>query len=229
MRRARGAIAYLREHSEASIGVMILLLAVSGSYVTWQAAKVSGTASGFAQQARSAEVLKNYYGGRDRALVAYETRVASNYRARVELADSLEADARRLSGERRTELLDAAREERAVARSLQLLFQVGEPVIDNPPRPGYDRVTTERFLYEIDENRRRYQPRRLEATADEAREKRLWLVIVDTVLIAAIFFLTLAQLAPRLRREFAIPGLVLAVLGWSGLLYVQLFVEVAGA
>jgi hypothetical protein len=193
-----------RANPETALGLLILLLAVTGAYVTWQAANASGNASGLQQQARQATVLSDYYRDQIRTVVSYEERLAESFRSHVTLADGLDGDARRIrtaDPSRAAELTDRAQEERAVARSFQVLFDRGYPT------PGYETDKFLRIAIAADTQLQDLQPKPLTASADRARERRTWLGAVDIAVIAAIFFLTLAQLVPSMRAWFARVGI----------------------
>jgi hypothetical protein len=193
-----------RANPETALGLLILVLAVTGAYVTWQAANASGNASGLQQQARQETVLSDYYRDQIRTVVSYEERLAESFRSHVALANELDADARQIrtaDPSRAVELTDMAQEERAVARSFQLLFSFGSPV------PAYEADNALRIAIAGDTQLQDLQPKHLSASADRARERRTWLGGVDIALIAAIFFLTLAQLVPGMRPWFARVGI----------------------
>jgi hypothetical protein len=193
-----------RANPETALGLLILVLAVTGAYVTWQAANASGNASGLRQQARQATVLSDYYRDQIRTAVSYEERLAESFRSHVALANGLDGDARRIrtaDPNKAAELVDRAQEERGVARSLELLFILQSPV------PSYEADKVLRIETAADFRLQDLQPKPLTASANRARERRTWLGVVDIALIAAIFFLTLAQLVPSLRAWFARVGI----------------------
>ena len=217
MRRLRRLIPFVREHPTTFVGISIVLLSTLGAFVTWRAATASGAASDFEQRARQARVLDEQIRGQLRGIVAYEEGLFRRYRERLALADELD----------RERLVSAADTERAVARSLQMLVTAQQVVTDSKPR--YDGPGSFRFLVKENTELEDLQPDELESAADSARDRRFWLVFVDTGLIAAIFCLTMALLGAALRRGWAIAGGVVAVAAVISLALVQLLVVVPSA
>jgi hypothetical protein len=211
--------------ADTLVGVLIVLVTIFGAYVTWRAAEASGAASDFDQRARQTSILKAQIRGGLRSIVAYERGLFTTYERHLALAEKLELDALDPARKRSRALLQRAADERALARSLQLLFLADQPLTDDL-RPAYDAGGALASLFQHERRLRDLQPRRLAKAAESARSKRFWLVAVDTGLIASLFFLTLALLGARLRPRFALAGVVVILVTIVGFVLVQLLVEV---
>jgi hypothetical protein len=197
------------------VGVLIVVVSILGAGVTWRAAGVSGTGSDLDQRARQALIQLAQVRAEHDAVIAFEERLFAAYRDHHALADALERDDQ-----------DAgARRERAAARALDLLFFAGGPY-DSEGRLRYQREEARRFFNESDDRLVELQPRQLEAAAAAARRKRLWLVGVDTVLIASIFFSTLALLWANRMRRLGLAGLGLGAAGAVAFVVVELGITV---
>jgi hypothetical protein len=213
--------------------VLIVAVTIFGAVVTWRAASAAGTAADFDQRARQAHVFGDQLKGEYESQVSYEARLFESFRSHVKTADALERDAEQL-GRRDTSLRAALRREarvhRAVARALELPFAIA-PVDGAYPGDPYSRALYDaraelRSRLDEDPQLQELKPQALEEAANGARDKRLSLVAVDTVVIASIFFLTLALLAARMRREFALAGVSLATAAVVAFVVVQIVVEV---
>jgi hypothetical protein len=214
----------LTSRTETVVGIVIVLISVFGAYVTWRAAVAAGTASDSDQQSRQAGVLSQQYRSEDESAIAYDARLFKSFESHVLQADALERDARRLGGAVAARLRHAARAERATARAISLPFDYS-PVDAKTYRPSYAEAANLAKLVAGDVRLTQLRPQRLKHAADQARDKRLSLVAVDTAVIASIFFLTLSLLAARLRREFGIAGVGLATL--AGIAFVVLQIVIA--
>jgi hypothetical protein len=205
------------------VGILIVLVSVFGAYVTWRAAAAAGTASDFDQQSRQASLLSDQFRTEDENVISYEARLYSTYRAHIRTAEALD---RAAVGDRAaaSRLRRESRDHRAVARALQL--PLNDLAVDNEGVASYDRRASLRLALEQDPRLEELRPRGLSDAADRARDKRLALVAVDTGVIAAIFFLTLALLAARLRTHFAMAGFGLAGAAVVAIVVVQVVIDV---
>jgi hypothetical protein len=230
--------AQINRHDETVVGVLIVLVTVFGAYVTWRAAAASGTASDLDQRGRQELILEQRRQSELRAQVSYEQNLFRAFEGHVALADLLEGDAAQVRDRDPAlsrSLSAEAERERAMARSLQSWFYGYHLGRNFHPAYNADRELTS--LVKYDQDLDELNPPRLEKAADTAREKRFWLVVVDTAAIAAIFFLTLALLGPRpasrppeeggvVRRRFAVAGAAIFVAAVCSFAVVQSVVEV---
>ena len=204
-RRLRGAAAALWRVAtglvtgthETAIGVLIVLVSVLGAVVTWQATVQSENASDLDRRARQELLLRQQLTSEVERWRAWEQGLHDRYRERVALAAPAASDATR---------------QRAIARSLQYMFWFGAP-LDADGRPKYisTYIANEDWQVELAE----LAPRGLEDSADEARTRRVWLVLVDAGAIFAIFFLSLTLLGWGPRRPFAAVGCAMAAAAFS--------------
>jgi hypothetical protein len=212
------------------VGILIVLVSVFGAYVTWRAAAASGTAADLDQGARQARILEAQVRAENAAIISFEQRVFTTYADHLALADQLDRDAAGLRTRRpaEAELLTArAQRERALARSMLPLFYAATPH-DSEQHPRFQREAATRFL-DADPRLTDLRPGELEEAAAAGRRKRFWLVAVDTVLIASIFFSTLALLGASMRRRLAAAGIVLSIVAAVAFIVVTIVVEVPAA
>jgi len=211
--------------------VLIVLVSIFGAFVTWRAAAASSTAADLDQRARQARILETQIRAENAAILSFEQRLFTNYDDHLARADALSADAARatrVADAAEAERLTAeAQRERAVARSMLVLFSA-------PPhdplswRPEFQRESLAAQLA-ADGRLTDLRPGELEQAAEAGRNKRFRLVAVDTVLIASIFFLTLALLGASLHRRLAVAGLALGVVALAGFVVVMIISDIPAA
>jgi hypothetical protein len=219
----------LDDRSQMVIGVLIVMVSIFGAWVTWLASGAAGSASDFDQRARQAALLRDQITNEHRTAVAYEERLFTAFREHVAAANQLEREAE-ADPSAAPELLEAAKERRAIARSLELPFRaapvVSDGAFDPKARASYDARAEMAALLRSEPRLSELRPLRLRDAAGDARAKRLALVATDTAVIAAIFFLTLSLLAARYSRQLALVGVLLVGASAVGFVLIQVLVEV---
>jgi len=232
---ARRSLARLvREHGETLLGLAIVAVSIFGAYVLWQAAEMADRSADFDQRGRQAAIIAGQNRARIRSAISYETRLFAAFTDHVATADALDADAARRprGGPLAASMHRDARIERAIARRLEVPFQalqyVPTTLRGGDVRPEYDSRSERRFLLSFDPSLSDLAPKALVRAAGKARNRRFWLTAVDTIVIAGLFFLTIALLSirPRLRRALAAVGGLCAVGAIVVLLVVQWASEV---
>lgn len=213
-----------QSRSATLVGLLIVAISIFGAVVTWQAATVSGDSSDLDQRARQSRIQEAQLRAQGAAMGAFERRLFVRYREHVTVAAQLDAAARRADGAEARRLTMRAQHERGMARSLDVLFYAAAP-FDDQNRADYQEADAQTF-FDSDSALDELGPAALEDAAAVGRRKAFWLVAVDTALIAAIFFSTLALLGEALRRGLAVAGLALSVIATAGVLVVILAIHV---
>jgi hypothetical protein len=220
---------WLDDWAQMLIGVVIVVISIFGAYVTWLASGAAGSASDFDQRARQAALLRDQITDEHRTTVAYEARLFEAFREHVAAARQLEREAK-ADPSAAAELLMAAKERRAIARSLELPFRTApvdsDGAFDRKARASYDAEVEMAALLRNEPRLSELRPQRLREAGGEARARRLALVASDTAVIGAIFFLTLGLLAARYGRQLARVGIVLVGISCVGFVLIQILLEV---
>jgi hypothetical protein len=172
------------------IGLLIVAVSVASAIVTWRAAEAAARATDLDARTRQAELLRSQRVNLHRADVAHDERLAAVYLGHLDAAAEFEENGRFVR----------AQEERAVVRALQPMFLHGQHLVRRGGSWTYrrrqafvDAVRNDRELLNV-------KPAQLKALTEQARDKRVDLILVDTAFIASLFILTLAQLARQRRR-----------------------------
>ena len=203
---------WLREDARRAIAIGIAAVSVLGSVVAWRASQTSGEAGGYDAQALADRIEQQQERARVRAQLAADRRLLAVYAEHLDAADALEADLRRpaLSAERRRALAAAVQSERALANTEYRFFQIASPRHDG--RGGYelDESAVRDALAATDA---RLRPREQASRAGVADDRARELTLASTLFVAALFFLTLAQLARAwIRSAFAWSGVAVGLL-----------------
>jgi hypothetical protein len=195
-----------------SIAVLIVVVSVLGAVVSWRAAVWAGIASGLDREATQTLLLVEQARTSDHGQVAEDLRVFDRYRQEFERSRLLAASARRQRhrAERRRLRLQAD-ESAAIARVL-----AGAHTAWPPERDGRTvRYDAEAALDALAANKPDLadtDPDYLFGLARDAHDKTVQLVLIGTLLIASLFFLTVAEVIQRrMRRVFAAGGLALCL------------------
>jgi len=98
---------------------------------------------------------------------------------------------------------------------LRGLFLGYYPSVDEKGNAEYNRDAALEFLIENDGELKSLRPNQLAGEAEGARREGENLTGTAAILVAALFFLTLAQVAgPQIRQTFAMTGVVVASIGF---------------
>jgi hypothetical protein len=189
------------------VGLLIVVVSISSAVVTWRAAEAAAKAADLDAQTRQASLLRDQRVSLHEADVAHDRRLAVIYTGHITTAEQFDAE----------EKVAQAQQERAVIRALQPLFILAAPEEGDDGEWVYDGEAALASAVKGDTELQGVAPRELEAETSSARAKRLELIAVDTGFIAALFILTLAQLArqrrghDRIAATLAVTGTVLAL------------------
>jgi hypothetical protein len=219
------------ERSAAVLAILIGFASVFSAVLAWQASLASIDASRYQslavqQQARREQIEREIEG-----TVEQDQRFVAAYQEHALAARELQsqADAIRATDAQAADALDVeAQSESAQARALQPFFTgaTGIHLADDGTVP-YDKTFVLRNLQDSNLELRDLTTSNVNQLAEQADTKSIQLVAVAAVIIAALFFLTVAQVSrtrPRIRQMFFVAGALLVISGT--LLF--LLVEVAG-
>jgi hypothetical protein len=228
--RARGRAPTLRRDVFAiALALLIGYTSVLSAVVAWRASLSSIEAAGYGslalqQQARREQLERQLEG-----IVGQDLRLVVVYREHALAARELQAQADEVRTDN-PELADdldlEAHGRLALARSVQpfLLGQAGV-FLNADGSVGYDAVRVLRLLQEGELELREVRPAETQALAAAAGRHTLLLIALAAVLVAALLFLTVAQVVRRgvnVRYGFTLGGALLAGLGTIALVGVEL-------
>ncbi len=196
------------------MAVLIVAASVFGSVAAWQASSFSAKASdldGLAtQQLAQRQQIQGYYQG----LVSQDVRLFGRFKQHTEQANLLNDEASRTADPQLAAGLHAqAKGELALARTLQGFFSF-RPTVDGQGNASYDRTSALVSLESLDPQLPGLRPDETLKRADAVHQTTIHLVGITALFIAALFFLTLAQLAKRATRDvFLVAGIAVIAVG----------------
>jgi hypothetical protein len=173
-----------------------------GALVSWRASVWSGIASGLDRQATQELLLAERAKTADYGKVAEDLRLVGRYELEHRLALLERGD---------PALGDDALDHAATAAALSRMLTASALIADDG-RVEYDTREALRSLADIEPDLAGADPGYLSSLAAKAHDKTVHLVAIGTMLLLALFFLTLAEISGRsLRRWFASGGFAVAL------------------
>jgi hypothetical protein len=225
--RVRDAIRH-PERSGALLAVLIGFASVFSAVIAWQASLSSIDAGRYQslavqQQARREQIERELEG-----TVEQDLRFVAEYQEHALAARELQAqaDSIRATDATAADALDVeAQSESAQARALAPFFLgAGGIALDENGTVPYDREFVLRALEDGNLELRELKTSNVSDLADRADAKAIQLVAVAAVIVAALFFLTVAQVSRtriRVRQMFFVGGGLLVVAGTLLFLFVE--------
>ena len=200
------------------VAVLIAVTSILGAVVAWRASVSSSDAGDLDEQATQELVLQEQELASIEGLVANDQRLFARYQEHILAWRILlrQADETRQSDVGLADALKAqAAGELALARSLRRFFQGGTPDFgDEEGKVVYDREFVMNNLRANNPELAELDPDATFALAEEEHDRTVRLVGVFTLVIVALFFLTIAQFAREaIRGLFAVAGVVVALAG----------------
>jgi hypothetical protein len=215
-------------HNVAAI--VICGLSIIGSLVAWRAATTFDEASGLSHQAIDESV--RYQGKKALAdgKIDFGARLSLLYQEHLRAEATLykQADAARTSGQtaRAKDLEAAARIEGAQARTLAASFLTYVPDTGDDGSVNYDRAAKAELARVDNIDLRTLDPEHVasvQRSATDTRTSAQELVLAGALIIAAMFFFTVADLGARHHRlRFSVPALMASTGGLLVLLIAEL-------
>ena len=224
-----GAIVRHPERMAALLAVLIGFASVFSAVIAWRASLASIDASRYQslavqQQARSEQIQREL-----EATVEQDLRFVTLYQEHALAARQLksQADAIRSTDSNAADQLDVqAQSEGALARALQPFFQgAGGIALADDGTVPYDKTFVLRSLEDGNAELRELRTSNVGDLANQADAKSIDLIGVAAVVVAALFFLTVAQVSKtrlRMRQVFFVAGGILVVVGSVLFVFVEI-------
>ena len=217
------------ERSAALLAVLIGFASVFSAVIAWRASLASIDASrnqslAVQQQARREQIERELEG-----TVEQDQRFVADFQEHALAARELQtqADAIRATDSTAADTLDVqAQSEAALARAIKPFFLGASGIaLDETGAVPYDTAFVLRNLQDADLELRELRTSNVAALANQANAKSIDLVGVAAVVVAALFFLTVAQVNRRrirIRQGFFAAGGLLVAIGAVLFLLVEL-------
>jgi hypothetical protein len=216
------------ERSAALLAVLIGFASVFSAVIAWRASVASIDAGRYQsvavqQQARQEQIERLLEG-----TVQQDLRFVTEFQEHALAARQLQtqADALRATDSAAADALDVqAQSEEALARALKPFFLgAGGVALDENDTVPYDKAFVLRALQDGNVELRELRTSNIGNLADRADAKSIDLVGVAALIIAALFFLTVAQVSRtrlRVRQGFFAAGGLLVLVGVIAFLFVE--------
>lgn len=196
---------------------MIAAVSILGAGVAWSASIASSRSSDLNQQAEQEFLLRHQILTSAQAAVGEELRRVGSFQEQITAERILRQQANRLrkSNPDVAAILDAqAQGEAALARTTGYFFFATFPTVGPDGTVGYDRRQAVNNLLSQYVVYQQLHPNETQAEANDEDRKYRRIVAVGIVFVAALFFLTVAEIgARRIRYPFAALGVFALVAG----------------
>lgn len=187
-----------------AIPLLIAVASIGSAFVGWRAAEYSSEAGELDRRASQALIRQRQITTENDGALIQDLRLFASYQGHVLMRRLLERDAARtqardpvLAAELRTQ----AQSERAAARALRPRLSWYDPGGGNERGIVEYDLSAAREAIEESTDPAQFRPQALADEADRTRTTSVHLLGVVTLFIAALFFLTLAQLGRAVTRE----------------------------
>jgi hypothetical protein len=206
-----------RDRFRTRVAILIAVTSMIGAVVAFRASITSSNASSLDQLATQELVQQEQIEARLQGQVAQDLRLLGRYQQHVKAARLLERDANKVRGrfpELAERLATQAEGESYLARTMLPLFEVPPTAPDGKGNVSYDCDVVLAQLQAGDPDLAVLDPEQTAADAEAEEQKTLYLVGIAALLVAALFFFTIAQLAKRSTRGiFGVAGALVLVTG----------------
>ncbi len=226
--RLRSAIRH-PERSGALLAVLIGFASVFSAVLAWRASVASIDSSRYESLAVQEAARRNQLDRLAEGTVDQDERFVLVFQEHALAARELQSQAEtlRATDAEGADVLDLeAQAHLALARAMQPFFLgAGGIALGDDGTVGYDREFVLTNLKEGDVELRELSTQRNVANAQRADARSLNLIGVAAIVVAALFFLTVAQVSrnrPRLQRAFFAAGGLMVVVGTVGWVIVEL-------
>jgi hypothetical protein len=216
------------ERTAALLAILIGFASVFSALIAWRASVASIDASRYQslavqQQARREQIEREL-----EATVDQDLRFVSEYQEHALAARELQsqADSIRTTDSAAADELDVqAQSEEALARAVQPFFQgAGGIYLADDGTVPYDKTFVLRSLEDSNAELRELKTSNVAGLANRANTKSIDLVGVAALIVAALFFLTIAQVSRtrlRVRQAFFVGGGILVLVGTFAFVLVE--------
>ena len=181
-----------------SVAFAIVLVSILAAGMAWRASVWSERSANTDEITRQDIVQREQILAGQAETINQDIRAFNSFEEATLLAQELERDARKLSGRERLELELEAGSQRAEAKSLRRFFAASAPVVDpESGRVSYDPAFTRRLLLAYSPDLEVLRPEELREEARLANIKSVRLTGLAALFVAALLFLTLAEVTRR--------------------------------
>ena len=211
-----------------AVALLIGFASLLSAVVAWRASLASIDSSRLQSLAVQEQAREQQLGRELEGRLALDERLIVAYQEHILAARELRAQAERIRG---TDPLMAdsldleAHGQSALARSIRpFLYGAAWVKEDADGSVTYDRAAAMLFLRDLQTELRELQPLRTAELAQDADVRAINLIAVAALIVAALFFLTIAQVVrtrERMRLGFALLGALLVLAGTLGLVFVE--------
>ena len=219
------------ERSAVLLAVLIGFASVFSAAIAWRASLASIDASRYQslavqQQARREQIEREL-----EATVQQDLRFVTDFQQHSLAARELQsqADSIRATHATAADTLDLqAQAELALARAMKPFFTgAGGVALDDDGTVPYDKAFVFRNLSESNAELRELRTSGVTALSNQANAKSIDLIAVAALVVAALFFLTVAQVSRtrlRIRQAFFVAGGLMVVVGVLGFIGIEVLV-----
>ena len=219
------------ERSAVLLAVLIGFASVFSAAIAWRASLASIDASRYQslavqQQARREQIEREL-----EATVQQDLRFVTDFQQHSLAARELQtqADSIRATDATAADTLDLqAQSELALARAMKPFFTgAGGVALDDDGTVPYDKAFVLRNLSESNAELRELRTSGVTALSNQANAKSIDLIAVAALVVAALFFLTVAQVSRtrlRIRQAFFVAGGLMVVVGVLGFVGIEVLV-----
>jgi hypothetical protein len=211
------------------VALLIGIVSIVSALGAWRASVASNEATAAQVRAMQSIAQRLQLEQRIEALVDQDERLIGRYQEHLLAAREIQAaaDTTRATDPDLADALDLEAQGRlALARQLERFFLAAVPTESEEGALEYDAAFVARNLRESTTELRELQPQRFLDVADIAGARATGLVAMVLILVAALFFLTLAQLTRHSARlgVIAIGGLA-AFVGTAGFVVLEILLR----
>ena len=223
-----GALLRHPQRSAVLLAVLIGFASILSAAVAWRASLESNDASRYQSLAVQQQARREQIEDELQATVEEDQRFVAEYEEDALAARQLQsqADSTRTTDPASADQLDLGAQSRlAMARTLEPFFTAQGVSLDADGTVHYDAAYVLRVLSDGDPELRELETSKVGDLQSRANNRSIDLIGVGALIVAALFFLTIAQVSRtrvRLRQVFFVAGGLMVGVGAVGFLLVEL-------
>ena len=204
-----------------SVALGIVVVSILAAVMAWQSSVWGERSSNTDELTRQDQVELERILTQQAGDINQDIRVFNNFEEATLLAQELEKDANKLRGQQALDFRLDAGSQRAEAKSQRRFFRSSQPAVRPNGRVMYDAAFANRILRAYSPDLEVLRPDALRADAKEAGIKSVRLTGLAALFVAALLFLTLAEVTRRTRARtiFAIAGAAVATVALALFLF----------
>ena len=199
------------------VALLIVVASLAGAGVAWSASVSSTRASDLDQLSQQQFLEQQQILTSGRADIAEELRRVGTYQQQLQAEQFFDQQSKALAAKYPSlaaQLAAEAQGQASLARNTQALFFAAAPQVSSNGTVSYDRTQALNNLISQYVIYQQLHPEQIQAAAAKEHTKSGRIVGVGIILVAALFFLTLAQVAKsRTRHAFLVAGTAVLIVG----------------